>query len=209
MTAITQCLDNPHCKGISNNLALLLVINVMDMNGIIIYKGKYNATRQYAEWLAAELKMPMALPESIGKEQLQNYDAVILGSPVYMGKLLIKKWMKQNIAALQEKKIFLFVVSGTPAYQKEKLQKYLQVSVPEEIRNRCETFFLPGRMIWKNLSRWDRFMMKMGVLLEKDPETKKGMKTEFDGVRKENLNELLGAVKKTLGAEKESLKEAS
>lgn len=177
------------------------------MNGVIIYKGKYNSTWQYAEWLAAELKMPIALSENIGKEQLQNYNTVILGSPVYMGKLLIKKWMKQNIAALQGKKIFLFVVSGTPANQKEKLQKYLQVSVPGEIRNKCETYFLPGRMVWKDLSRWDRFMMKMGAILERDPEAKKEMQKEFDGVKKENLKELLRTINKTAEPKKEILQE--
>jgi menaquinone-dependent protoporphyrinogen IX oxidase len=179
------------------------------MKGIIIYKGKYNSTRQYAEWLAADLNMPLALSENIHKEQLQNYDLVILGSPVYVGKLLIRKWMKQHVAALQRKKLFLFVVCGTPPDKKERLQKYLQVSVPGEIRNKCETYFLPGRMIMKDLSRWDRFMMKMGALLEKEPEAKKEMRMEYDGVKKENLNDLLKAIRKTIVPKSEILQKVS
>jgi menaquinone-dependent protoporphyrinogen IX oxidase len=209
MTAITKCLDNHHCKGISNGLALLWISKSSCMKGIIIYKGKYNSTRQYAEWLATELNMPLALSENTGKEQLRNYDLVVAGSPVYVGKLLIKKWMKQHVAELQGKKIFLFVVCGTPPDKKEKLQRYLQASVPAEIRNRCETYFLPGRMILKDLSGWDRFMMKMGALLEKEPEAKKEMRMEYDGVKKENLNELLKAIKKTVVAKRENVQEVS
>jgi menaquinone-dependent protoporphyrinogen IX oxidase len=188
---------------------LCLDFKFMNMKGIIIYKGKYNSTRQYAEWLAAELNMPLVLSENTGKEQLRNYDLVVLGSSVYVGKLLIKKWMTQNVAALQRKKIFLFVVCGTPPDKKEKLQKYLEVSVPGEIRNRCETYFLPGRMIMKDLSLWDRFMLKIGALLEKEPETKKEMRMEYDGVKKENLNELLKSIKKTVAAKREKLQEVS
>ena len=117
--------------------------------------------------------------------------------------------MKQNAAALQGRKIFLFVVCGTPPDKKEKLQKYLQVSVPGEIRNKCETYFLPGRMIMKELSAWDRFMIKMGALLEKEPETKKEMRKEYDGVKKENLNELLKAIKKIVPAKSEILQVVS
>jgi menaquinone-dependent protoporphyrinogen IX oxidase len=111
------------------------------MKGLIIHKGKYSATKQYAEWLAAGLDLPSDISNNTGKEQLRNYDLVVLGSSVYMGKLLIKKWMRQHVAALQQKKIFLFVVCGTPPNKKERLQKYLQVSVPGEIKNKCETYF--------------------------------------------------------------------
>lgn len=51
-------------------------------------------------------------------------------------------------------------------------------------------------MIMKDLSAWDRFMMKMGALLEKDPEEKKEMQTEYDGVKRENLDNMIGAIRK-------------
>jgi menaquinone-dependent protoporphyrinogen IX oxidase len=187
---------------------VLLCFEITDMKGIIIYKGKYSATKQYAEWLAAELGLPSDISDNIGKEQLRNYDLVVLGSSIYVGKLLIKKWIKQHVAALQGKKIFLFVVCGTPPDKKERLQKYLQVSVPGEIRNTCEAYFLPGRMIMRNLSLWDRFMIKTGALIEKEPEAKKEMRMEYDGVKKENLNELLTAIQKIGITKKKVLQQA-
>jgi menaquinone-dependent protoporphyrinogen IX oxidase len=179
------------------------------MKGIIIHKGKYNATRQYAEWLASEVNLPKDISDNISKEELKDYDFLVLGSSVYVGKLLIKNWLKQNVASLQGKKIFLFVVCGTPPEKKEKLQAYIEASVPAEIRNTCDIFFLPGRMIMKELSGWDRFMMKMGALLEKEPEAKKEMRTEYDGVKKGNLAELIEAIKKAMEIRMESMQKAS
>jgi menaquinone-dependent protoporphyrinogen IX oxidase len=177
------------------------------MNGIIIYKGKYSATKQYAEWLAAELNLPLKNSNNITETQLRNYDTLIFGSSVYIGKMLIKNWLKQNLAALVGKKIFFYVVCGTASDKKIKLQSYIQASIPAEIRNVSEIYFLPGRLIWKDLSWWDRFMMKMGAFFEKDPETKKQMQNEYDGVKKENLSELVAAIKKSLAEKKESLQQ--
>jgi menaquinone-dependent protoporphyrinogen IX oxidase len=179
------------------------------MKGIIIYKGKYNATRQYAQWLAEELNLPRDISDNINSGQLKNYDFLVLGSSVYVGKLLMKRWLKNNVAALQGKKIFLFVVCGTQPEMKEKLQSYLHTSVPGEIRNSCETYFLPGRMVMKELSGWDRFIMKMGALPAKGPEAKKEMRMEYDKVKKENLDELIAAIRKTTEAKNEMLQKAS
>ena len=61
------------------------------MKGVIVYKGKYGATRQYAEWLGAELKLAVQQAEDLTKEKLSLFDYIIMGSSVYVGKLLMKK----------------------------------------------------------------------------------------------------------------------
>lgn len=166
------------------------------MKGIIIYKGKYGSTRQYAEWLGAELNLPVTASDNTSKEQLAEYDFLVLGGAVYMGKILIHNWLKKNIGAMQGKKIFVFVVCGTPPAKKAELEKYKQAGVPAEIRNSAEVYYLPGRMRLKDLSWFDRFMLKMGARLTKDPEAKKEMLMEFDELKKENMNELVKAVRK-------------
>ena len=182
------------------------------MKGIIIYKGKYGATRQYARWLGDELYLPITDSDDINKTLLTNYDFLVVGSSVYIGKMLLKGWLRNNVAAIQGKKIFLFMVSGTPPDKKEKLERYVQASVPAEIRNSCEMFFLPGRLIIKSLSWLDRLLLKMGAKLTRDPNEKKEILTEYDDVKKENLEEIKAAVNKfcsgkTLKEEKITLKE--
>jgi menaquinone-dependent protoporphyrinogen IX oxidase len=165
------------------------------MKGLVVYRGKYGATQQYAQWLGEELNLPVAASDKIDGNGLSNYDFLVIGSSVYIGKLQISKWLKANLASLKGKKIFFFQVAATPPDQKEKLETYMRSGVPEEIRNQGEIYFYPGKMIFKQLSWKDRFLLKMGARLTKDPAEKKGMLTDFNQVKKENIRNLVNAVR--------------
>src|SRR5690606_21710609 len=80
---------------------------------VIIYKGKYGATRRYAEWLGEALHLPLKTPEELPESDIKMYDFIIVGSSVYIGKLLIRDWIKQCADVLKNKKILLFVVCGS------------------------------------------------------------------------------------------------
>ena len=47
----------------------------------------------------------------------------------------------------------------------------------------------------RNLSAWDRFMLKMGARFTKDPLEKKAMLTDFDHVKKEKILPLIDAIR--------------
>jgi menaquinone-dependent protoporphyrinogen IX oxidase len=170
------------------------------MKGIIIYKGKYGATRQYAEWVGEELKLPVSVLDELKVEELLRSDFVVIGSSVYMGKMLVSDWLKKNVKNLQNKIIFLFVVCGTPPSEKEKQQHIVEDNVPALLLNGSNTFFLPGRLIRKQLSWSDRLLVKIGASFEKDPVKKKAMLEDIDAVKKENLVEMFTAIRSlTLG----------
>jgi hypothetical protein len=88
------------------------------------------------------------------------------------------------------------VVSGTPADKKDKLDSYITASMPAEARNMCDIYFLPGKLIIKELSLLDRMMIKIGARLDKRTGAKKEMIRDYNGVKKENIVELLNALKK-------------
>ena len=165
------------------------------MKGLVIYKGKYGATKQYATWIGQELQLPVASADRFPIDELPNYDYFILGSSVYIGKLEIKDWLKKNFYALQNKKIFFFQVAASPVEQIEKRQSYNKASLPPSILKNIEFYYLPGRMILRNLSVWDRFMLKMGSKLAKDPLEKKAMLTDFDHVKKEKVIPIMEGVR--------------
>ena len=104
------------------------------MKGIIVYKGKYGATRQYAQWLGEELNLPVFPAADLQTDSLLQCDFIIIGSSVYIGKLQISKWLSNNQAAIRGKKIFFFQVAATPPEKKEKLNGYFRSGVPGEIR---------------------------------------------------------------------------
>ena len=163
------------------------------MKGLVIYKGRYGATKQYAMWIGEELGLPVASADRFPVDELPKYDYLIIGSSVYIGKLEIRKWLKKNFTILIDKKNFLFQVAASPVADKEKRESYNVQSVPSPIR--IKAFFLPGRMIMRNLSRFDRFMLKMGARLTKNPAEKTRMLTDFNDVKKEHILPLLDAVK--------------
>ena len=164
------------------------------MKGLVIYKGRYGATKQYAMWIGQELRLPVASADRFPVDELPNYDYFILGSSVYIGKLEIKDWLKKNFDLLQNKKLFFFQVSASPPEQIEKRESYNKASLPPAILEKTRFYYLPGRMIMRNLSVWDRFMLKMGAKLTKDPLEKKAMLTDFDHVKKENILPVIDAI---------------
>lgn len=70
--------------------------------------------------------------------------------------------------------------------------------MPGELVSQCEFYFLTGRMIKRKLSWMDRFMLKMGARLAKDPNDRKVMLTDYDEVSKENIVEMVTAARKIL-----------
>lgn len=163
------------------------------MKGVIIYKGKYGSTRDYATLLSKELDIPVFTPTITGGA-LMDADYVLIGSAVYVGKLQLQNWLIRNEAWLKTKKLIFFIVCGTPATDKEKTDKIIADNIPLSLRDNT-VIFLKGRMIQRNLSWTDRLLLKMGAWFTKDPEEKKRMLSDFDGVEAANLRPVLQALK--------------
>ncbi|HTN06637.1 flavodoxin domain-containing protein [Agriterribacter sp.] len=171
------------------------------MKSVIIYKGKYGATRQYAEWLGAALHIPIKTPEELSEADIKMYDFIIMGSSVYIGKLLIREWIKRYAGVLKNKKVILFVVCGSGKAQ----EKILKQNIPEGLFESLHIFFLPGRLIQSKLSWKDRFMLRMGAMLVKDTESKKFMLQDRDNVKEENINAIVSVSSDVLEADSISL----
>lgn len=161
------------------------------MKGIVVYKGKYGATEQYATWAAKELNLPLKVADECSETDLANADVLVLGTSVYIGVLVIKEWIKNNLESLSGKKIFLFVVCGTPANETEKLQGYVNASIPESILKTCTLYFLPGRLRFKKLSWSDKLLLRVGYYFSSKSQKENMHLSDYDAVKKENLAGLL------------------
>jgi menaquinone-dependent protoporphyrinogen IX oxidase len=162
------------------------------MQDLIVYAGKYGATRQYAEWLGQELGLPVLTPDKINNEKLVMSNLLLLGSSVYIGKLVIHAWLKQNVNYLRNKNVFLFIVCASSDPKEH--ETIIKNNLPVSLKNNCRIFFLPGKVIREKLSWKDRLLLKLGSAAEKDPAKKKEMQQDFDNVKKENLAEMLKAI---------------
>jgi menaquinone-dependent protoporphyrinogen IX oxidase len=165
------------------------------MKGVIVYKSRYGATTQYANWLGEILHFPVYESDELDNIKLNEFDCVIAGTSVYIGNMLLAKWLKSREKILSGKKLFLFVVCGTPPSERTELDTLLNRNISPGLRERMKVFFMKGRMIKSNLSLIDRVGLRLGASLQKDKTEKERMLTDFDDVRQENLKELLNAIK--------------
>lgn len=165
------------------------------MNGILMYKGKYGATRQYAEWIGEALQWPVHTPEEVTVQALDAADTMVIGSSVYEGRLQLHSWLKQHVHQLKQKQLFLFIVCGTPPDKKDVLDEIASQNIPPEIRERCTICFLRGRVVIKDLNWIDKLMLKFAARVTKDPDEKQRMIYGFDALKRENVLPLINAVK--------------
>jgi menaquinone-dependent protoporphyrinogen IX oxidase len=158
-------------------------------NGVIVYKTRYGTTQEYAEWIRKELRIPMIDPERLDEQVLSRCDFLVVGTSVYLGKMLIADWLSDNLDRLRKMRVFLFVVC-TYFSDMERQRAMIKDNIPDALLAVCDVFFLPGRVIADRLSTEDAFLL--------DPraggESPAGVVPECDPVQKGNILPLLKAV---------------
>ena len=168
------------------------------MKGAIIYQSRYGATRMYANMLAEVLNLPVIPEEEVNAVVIKMFDFFLIGSSVYIGKLMLKRFLDIYVNELKSKQLFLFIVSADTDPEPESHNKLIADNVPETMLSACEFFFLRGKVIYKELSWKDKLMLRMGAMAQKSAERKRLMMTDFDDVKRENLKGLVSRVKQKM-----------
>jgi len=163
------------------------------MKGIIVFYSTYGSTKQYAEWISEEIGFPTFSTKDKNIPYGES-EIVVVGSPTLMMKPFLSKWIVKHWDILMDKKVVLYTTSGTLPTDTG-LQEGFRDAVPDEIRNIIDYFPLHGRMIFKNLSRLHKMMMGIAQMKEKDPVVKAEIKKDVDGVKRENIAEIVAFIK--------------
>lgn len=134
------------------------------MKGIIIYATRYGCTERAVKLLQSKIPGGMEAV-NVAREKAPNlslFDTVILGGPIYVGKMhnALSSYMKQNHEALKGKRLALFVCAGEqdPALMK----KQLASAFPEELYNRAimrEDF--GGELYWDKLDMMTKLILRV------------------------------------------------
>jgi len=153
------------------------------MNGIVLYKSRYGATRQYADWIGADLRLPVIDPERIDEKLLAACDFLLIGTSVYNGDLLLKTWLRGSTHHLKDKKLFFFIVCA-PSPDVNRHGQIIMDNIPSVLlRPATDIFFLPGRWI-----------------TEDGPAKRDILSQDNDAVKKENIAGVLEAVRTFSGS---------
>lgn len=165
------------------------------MKGLILYKTQYGSTRQYAEWLSKEISIPAINLEDFSNDDIDNYEFLIIGSNIKVGKIKAAGWIKNHFNYLRDKNLILFTVCGSYADAEEQ-SKVLKDNFPQEIRTSIDYFSLPGRLNLSELTFWDNFVIKMGSKFYPDKEAAERMASGFDWVDRKKLKPIINLVEK-------------
>lgn len=131
---------------------------------IVVYGSKYGSTKEYASLIAEELGCNCMSYYQVNANLLQNYEVIIYGGGLYAGKMRGLNKFKKYISKLKDKKIIMFAV-GAASEQADTLDR---IKKQNEIIS-YPVFYLRGGMDVANMTKIDRFMIKM---LKKSAEKK-------------------------------------
>ena len=170
------------------------------MKLLLGYHSQYGSTQQYAEWLHAQVGGELVSIEDLSQPNLAEFDILVFGGYVHAGKISIRNVIRKHWPIIANKPIVLFTTSGTPPTETALIQPMFEDSFPPEIREKLAYFPLWGRI---DTARWnpaDRLLSHIGSWIEKDPDVKRGMVTDFDGIRQEALQPLVTHIQSLLAA---------
>lgn len=163
------------------------------MKGIIIYQSKYGATKEYASWISEELAIPYYQTNEVTTADITQSDFLIIGTPVFVGRLLIRKWLRKYRARFAQKKVFLFIVCGNDSQDTVQQQRIIKGLSALKVDTK-DIFFIKGRVVISLLSFRDKLLIRMGASLAKDPVKRQSMLYGMNGVDRENIEALITKV---------------
>lgn len=158
------------------------------MKGIVIYKSKYGSTKQYAQWLAEDTGFGL-YPLTACPKNLDGFDVIVLAGSIHAGFVSIREYTAEIWPSIKDKKVLVILTSG--ASNREVIRKVVEDSFSSTILNSIKVFPVGGRYVFNRMSFIDRNIIKMVAFFSKHQETKEGMLTEKDDVKRENLKEVL------------------
>lgn len=154
------------------------------MSGVVYYKTKYGATKQYAEWIAEDFGFEL---KDIGAgARPGSEDVVVIGTSIMMGKLNAREWVGKHWPRIRDKKVVFFVVGGSKIGAKDR-DEAVSKSLAEEVLKNSALFHLRGRFDLNKTNFLLSKMIKMAMKSEEDPEVKREWTEGFDAVKKEDL----------------------
>lgn len=130
------------------------------MKTLIVYASKTGATEKCAKKLVSRINNTKMVNILNYNEDINNYDLIIIGSPIRMGMIdkRIKKFLNNNKEILKLKNVAYFICCGF----NENYKKYYEQNIPKDLLDIAiiyDTF--GGEMDIEKQKGFDKFIVKM------------------------------------------------
>ena len=144
---------------------------------VVLYKSKYGASKQYAEWIAEDLGCKSLNIDEINFEDIWAYKTIVLGGGLYANNIAGANFLLKHIDELEDKNIVFYTVGITPIDCREYYDKtVLEKTFPESLRTKYKVFNFLGKMLDEELT----FPHKMALKALKKIMQKKDTPTEME-----------------------------
>ncbi|MHA6262338.1 flavodoxin domain-containing protein [Arenibacterium sp. CAU 1754] len=163
------------------------------MNGAIFYQSKYSSTANYAQWIGEATGLPVFDVTNPGADP-SDYDFLVLGSPILYFKLLFRKWVHRNAAAITSRPTILFSVSG--AGPGPKLDSWLAKCLPEDVVAHVHHVGLRGRSNHDDLGWFDWLMLLVWGMMNPDRKSARDEQHGFDYMDKSSIQPIVEMIAK-------------
>lgn len=172
-------------------------------NILVVYKSKYGATEQYAEWLKEELGCEMISADECKLKDLEAHDTIVFGGGLHAGGITGISLIKKNFKKIADKKIIIFAV-GINVEDEKNLEDIRDINLRGKFAD-LPCFLLKGAYDPKKITGFDAFLMKQvrkmimkKPIIEREPQERELVKVIDNGgnwVEKENLAPIIAAIK--------------
>ena len=125
-------------------------------NVVVIYKSKYGTTKQYAEWIAQALDVPVFEASKVKPPQLLSYDVVVYGGGLYAGGIDGIELVTKNPC----KSLVVFTV-GLANPDITDYSAILKKNFSPDLLSTTKVFHLRGGINYKKLGIVHKGMMAM------------------------------------------------
>ena len=166
-----------------------------DVKGAVLFASKYGSTAEYAAWIGEATGLPV---RDVLKERVrpEDYEFLILATPVIYYKLLITDWIGRNLSGLDNKPIVMVTVSGAPPGPK--LDAWVGDSLPADFLGKITHVALRGRQIPASLSWFDRAMLLIAAWKNPDAQASAEERYGFDYMDRDSIAPVVDLAKDLL-----------
>lgn len=128
------------------------------MRAVVIYNSKTGFTKQYAQWISAEVKCDCISLEEVGRISLKDYDTVVFGSWFHAGRIQKLGWLFDRQKEDMSKNYIVFAVGASPADNSD-VKTAMENNIPKN--SVIKSFYLPGGLNYDKLGITARIMLKI------------------------------------------------
>ena len=129
------------------------------MDGIILYKSKYGATRKYADWLSESTGFACLETDKADIGVVAEYDVIVLGGGIYASGVAGLSFLKKNIAKLKDKKLIVFCCGASP-FDQEAFEEAVRHNMKGELEG-IPCFYCRGAWDEDRMTFRDRILCRM------------------------------------------------